>query len=65
MEINLYFERMNIMESMKEKVEIACGCVTIGVFIAVGMRVSNYVMDGFKEIYQECERKKRSKKKES
>lgn len=50
---------------MKEKIEIACGCITIGVFIAIGMRVSNYVMDGFKEIYQECERKKHSKKKES
>lgn len=41
------------MESMKEKVEIACGCVTIGVFIAVGMRLANYIMNTGKDIIQD------------
>lgn len=52
MEINLYFERINIMDSMKEKVEIACGSITIGVFIAVGMRLANYIMNTGKDIIQ-------------
>ena len=51
------------MESMKEKFGIACGCVTIGVFVAVGMRLGNYIIDTWKDIIQDC--KKTHPKRES
>ena len=43
---------------MKQKVEIALGFITIGVFITIGERLTNFVIDSCKKINQDVKKTK-------